>query len=640
LNRRALTTGAVILLFLLGLGVYAPGLNSLLLFDDFPNLNALSVISAEPLFSQSFWEFVLNGGAGPLGRPLSLFTFALQADAWPANPFAFKAVNLLLHLGNAALVLCICRELARLLRLNVSSATLFCIAVAALWMLHPIHSTTVLFTVQRMTVLASTFMLLGVWAHLRLREQVAQATEVRALVRPTLSLAVTGLLALLSKELAPVLLCFLLALEYTVLAAQPCSRLFRTWRYVCLWLPLLLLALIALLQWNNLQQSYADMRSFTLVERLLTEARVLWTYLATLVTPSTTNLALFQQPALSTSLWRPFSTLPAVLAWCVVFGLAVRQRRLWPWFSLAVFWYLGGHLLESTVVPLELKFNHRNYLAILGPLLGAGYALTQLQQSGRVRQAGWALSGVLCLLLSFQTWQQSRLWTQPLELAHAWYVTNPQDTRNVEFFILQLAEPAVGDADQAAALYQQLIEANPGDHRFVLNRMLLGCRYPALPPLDPGLITTALLAPAHHVNDLASPLAQLVSLAASQTCTNFDIGLLTRLAESAQAVSAGDTKGLVAFELGRLALLRGQTEAAFEWFRQAYALTQDPGILFAHAQQLLQQRNFAEALVLLDEAQRRVEEHNNIATGTRDVKRRALAGMREYAIQASAEPSP
>jgi hypothetical protein len=66
--------------------VYFPGLDSLFLFDDGPNLSALAHIQGASLFSPDFWEFVFAGEAGPTGRPVSLFTFALQANAWPDNP--------------------------------------------------------------------------------------------------------------------------------------------------------------------------------------------------------------------------------------------------------------------------------------------------------------------------------------------------------------------------------------------------------------------------------------------------------------------------------------------------------------------------------------------------------------------------
>lgn len=84
--------------------LYFPGLDSPFLFDDVPNLNALQHLHGLNPTDEGFREFVSSGQAGPLGRPVSLITFALQAADWPEHPAAFKAVNLALHLLNGALL--------------------------------------------------------------------------------------------------------------------------------------------------------------------------------------------------------------------------------------------------------------------------------------------------------------------------------------------------------------------------------------------------------------------------------------------------------------------------------------------------------------------------------------------------------
>ena len=48
----------------------------------------------------------------------------------------------------------------------------------------------------------------------------------------------------------------------------------------------------------------------------------------------------------------------------IVGAFALRQRA--PWIGFGILWFFACHLLESTLIPLELVFEHRNYLAILG----------------------------------------------------------------------------------------------------------------------------------------------------------------------------------------------------------------------------------------------------------------------------------
>ena len=92
-------TGLLALLTVTGL-VYWPALQGIFVLDDFENLKDLSEISTRgPAF------YIFGGTAGPGGRPLSLLSFALQYHSWPADPFAFKLVNLVFHLINGALVI-------------------------------------------------------------------------------------------------------------------------------------------------------------------------------------------------------------------------------------------------------------------------------------------------------------------------------------------------------------------------------------------------------------------------------------------------------------------------------------------------------------------------------------------------------
>src|SRR5690349_14958636 len=74
---------------------YQPGLSGEFQFDDFSNLAPLAQLNDNPTADQ-FVQFVLHGIASPLGRPLSLLSFALQAPAWPDDAGSFIRANVLL----------------------------------------------------------------------------------------------------------------------------------------------------------------------------------------------------------------------------------------------------------------------------------------------------------------------------------------------------------------------------------------------------------------------------------------------------------------------------------------------------------------------------------------------------------------
>jgi hypothetical protein len=59
--------------------------------------------------------------------------------------------------------------------------------------------------------------------------------------------------------------------------------------------------------------------------------------------------------------------------------------------------------MESTVLPLELAHEHRNYLPLFGVLLAAGWALAYALEDKRHRSMGIALAGTALLYSSFVT---------------------------------------------------------------------------------------------------------------------------------------------------------------------------------------------------------------------------------------------
>ena len=73
------------------------------------------------------------------------------------------------------------------------------------------------------------------------------------------------------------------------------------------------------------------------------------------------------------------------MALLVAAAFALRHRL--PMFSLGLFWFLGAHLLTSSVLPLELVFEHRNYFALLGVLLAIAELVDHNEQQSELALA-------------------------------------------------------------------------------------------------------------------------------------------------------------------------------------------------------------------------------------------------------------
>jgi len=129
---------------------YANGLRHPFVFDDLP-----AIVTNPSIRSLSHLGTVLTppaDGSSVTGRPLVNLSFALNYALGGTNPLGYHLGNLLIHVL-AALILygLVRRTLARpVLAGKVAVPTpLFAGAVALLWVLHPLQTESVSFTVQR-----------------------------------------------------------------------------------------------------------------------------------------------------------------------------------------------------------------------------------------------------------------------------------------------------------------------------------------------------------------------------------------------------------------------------------------------------------------------------------------------------------
>jgi hypothetical protein len=182
-------------------------------------------------------------------------------------------------------------------------------------------------------------------------------------------------------------------------------------------LPALLVVAGLIFAWDVIAQGYLY-RDFTPWERLLSESRVLFFYLGLLLLPRIREFGLYHDDiVVSTGLLEPWTTLVSVLAWAVLVGLAlwgVRRRALW---SFALLWYLVGHALESSLLSLELVFEHRNYLPSFGILFaGAYYLVWGLERVVSKRHLVYPLVGLVVLVLAFSTFTRAGIWGSRITL--------------------------------------------------------------------------------------------------------------------------------------------------------------------------------------------------------------------------------
>lgn len=376
------------------LAVYWAGLHGGFFFDDQSNILEVPALRISDLSLESIIGVLQSGKSGPLGRAISQLSFAINYYFGEFNPFGYKLVNLLIHYINGLLLVILLRTLVRSVepKASLSDTLLVSILVASVWIFHPLQMTSVLYVVQRMTSLSALFLISALVLHIRAREGEGgwwQLLVAWCLLWP---------MSLLSKESGILFPCFVAAWELIVRRAHK-GRIDRFGTGLGWVVGVGLSAAIVYLfssagQW--LLSGYAQ-RPFSLDERLLTEGRVIWQYLGLTIFPQMETLGLHHDDlTISKGLFQPWTTVVSLMGIVALAVVGLWTRKRLPLISFGIFWFLIGHSLESSFIPLEIMHEHRNYLPMIGPLLVAGWFLLRMVASGGQKK-WWAL----CLACAF-----------------------------------------------------------------------------------------------------------------------------------------------------------------------------------------------------------------------------------------------
>lgn len=462
---------ALLTIWLATILVYYPGLSGPFVFDDQYNIALNPAIAVVKLDAASLADAAVANESGPLKRPLPSLTFALNhyfAGGFD-NTFAFKITNLLIHLINAGLIYWL--SLLLLTRLTRTSADALPVLtpwlpalIAAAWALHPLQLTSVLYVVQRMTSLAALFVLGGLIAYVYGRTRVAE-TRPYGYVLMTAGLVVGLLLGIASKENAVLLLLFIGVIEFVLFYGRDPKSFNRGIRIWCA--GALLLPAIVGLGWLVLHPDYVlgaySTRSFSLIERLLTEPRVLWFYIALIVFPRGSAFGLYHDDILiSTGLLSPWTTLPALLGWVLLVAVAVAYVRRWPVLSFATLWFIAGHSMESSVLALEIAHEHRNYLPSFAIIFGAMYGVTLgMERLQRVRLA-LPLLFVYISVSAFVTYVRADTWAMTENIIETTARNHPSSAR-AQYMLAEVYAQKRRDPLKALRHYKNAADLEPSD---------------------------------------------------------------------------------------------------------------------------------------------------------------------------------
>ena len=443
------------LVSILTVATYLPGLSGPLLLDDLPQLEPLIQQSAH-YPSELFGNYILST-SGPTGRPVAMATFITDAVTHGPDVWWWKFNNLMLHLISGLLVCWLTALLLQALPKKTGvDPWIAGVVVGGLWLLHPIQVSTVLYTVQRMTELSTLFVFAGLICYVKGR-LLHDRSVLAGWMLIGIGFFVFYPLGVLSKENAliyPVYCSLVELIVFQFSGPLPAKRQVKIFHGVLL-TGYVLAAVFVLANFASIVlESYA-IRDFTLGERVLTQFRVVATYLSQILLPMQRSMGFFHDDvAVSTGLFSPVTTLMSALLVVSLVASSLIFRRKLPLFAFGVLFFFASHVVESSVLGLELMFEHRNYTGTFGILI----ALMALALHAKKHlKVAVAVAVISLLAFSFLTWQRSLTWSSPASLYQYAYISHPGSSR--VNLVYANAYAAAGDFVRARAF---LARVKPG----------------------------------------------------------------------------------------------------------------------------------------------------------------------------------
>lgn len=428
--------------------------------DDIPNIVENTKLHINRIDTNSIAHvfFAHPRAEGNTFRPIPYLSFALNWFFGADNVIGYHLVNILLHWFTACLLYLITIQLLStpfLAPRSSASKHIIALFTSLLWALNPVQTQAVTYIVQRMSVLAAFFSLAAFLFYL-VGRQTEQRTQKYLCFIATL---LCFILAIGSKENSITLPLILVLTEWIFFRKL---HKFTGWNLLMGGGLLVIVGIAAyLIIGADITDSVAGYahRSFSLAQRLLTESRIVVFYLSLLSFPAPWRLSLVHDFTLSNSFLEPPTTALAILFLGILTTWALWKKKTWPLTTFGILFFLANHLIESTIFPLELIFEHRNYLPSLFLFLPFTVALVDTYQSHHLKTAPVAryalvsLAVALISLIAAATFVRNSIWQTEQTLWEDSLAKGPGQSRpyiNLAFTYQQL-----GRNDEAFELCRQ-----------------------------------------------------------------------------------------------------------------------------------------------------------------------------------------
>jgi tetratricopeptide (TPR) repeat protein len=444
----------VLALISLGFLIYSNTFHSPFIFDDIHNIRDNPHIRLSKLTIERITKAGLESPTA--NRPAANVSFALNYYLHQYDLFGYHLVNILIHVTTGILLYFFLKITLKMPSLHSRFANHKWIPLftATIWLACPVQTQSITYIVQRMNSMSALFYLLSLLLYASAR--LAEGRKERWVLY--VGCGIAGMISLASKEIALTIPLFIFLYEWYFL-----QDLSGVWLKRHLFLFVGMACFIAVIMFiflgthpvNRLLSGYTT-RDFTMIERVLTQFRVVVFYITLILFPHPSRLNLIHDFTRSQSLIDPMTTLLSLGVIVGLVGLALPLAKKDRLISFCILWFFGNLVIESSVIGLELVFEHRTYL----PSMFAILAMVTLVY--RYIRPQWIAVGFLCIVVvifSAWTYERNSMWKDNVTIWKDCVDKSPQRAR--PHYNLGVALEHLGRHDEAANHFSKAVRLKP-----------------------------------------------------------------------------------------------------------------------------------------------------------------------------------
>jgi len=388
--------------------IYGNSFNGEWHFDDFQNIvnnknvhiTSLSEISKSFSAPKALNLAAANSSRNEIIRPVAYLSFALNYYFGRLDVYGYHLVNFVILFLNSIILFLFIQRTLNLPLLRDKYATIsYPVALLATvyWASSPVNVNAVSYIVQRMTSLAGLFYLSSMYLYLLGR---TSEKSFRMYLFFVLSF-ISAILSLGTKEIAIMIPFSIFIYDFLLIDGVKNIKKY----IVVVVISVILIGTISVLYISAMPFKTLlnfDRWPFSLNERLLTETKVIVFYMSLLLYPASGRLMLDHDFPLSTSFFDP-AVLASISVIFILIMLAYLMSRKEPFISFCIIFFFINHIVEGTVIPLDLVFEHRNYVPSFFFFLPfIVFFIKSIEYFNYKKYLQWSLIALMIFLLASQ----------------------------------------------------------------------------------------------------------------------------------------------------------------------------------------------------------------------------------------------